>query len=180
MSRLDYIHALKECYTTLNKTSEDSANASFMTNSKLKAVDFDKVKENYLKEKSLVNVGYKSVDAILIRKDTPEKSVLIEFKNGDFNRDDIIGKIKDSLLILLDLTQEKLDILANNIDFILVTNKVKAKEFISSYVSGKAKKCFDKYGLHIFEGVYFNRVHTFNKEQFEEYLAKNFVRGKLN
>lgn len=164
------------CITTLKSTSYDKANNHYMNNSSLKVINFDKVKEQYFKnifsnkgKDSIIRNPPKSVDALL-KHDS--KVIFLEFKNGSVEGFDIIGKMKDSLLIFFDITDTTLSFSRNNVDFILVTNyfyksesKDKDKNYISNHIINKEKpfKEFEKY--------YFRSVKVFTESEFQMYLT---------
>ena len=74
-----------------------------MTKSERTAVNFDGVKEEYIKNLSLIKVP-KSNDALFMSKDN--KLIFVEFKNGfmdDKKKFDVRKKIYDSVIILTDI-----------------------------------------------------------------------------
>ncbi|WP_297712354.1 hypothetical protein [Clostridium sp.] len=126
---------LRNNISTLKDVSYDNDNNEYMTNSNLKVIDFDKVKENYIKNNmSNVKPNPKSNDALYLSKDGVW--TFIEFKNGSIRNNivfDINKKIYDSLFILFDIDFKNSEIEFNNtisfsrsnINYILVYNKKK-------------------------------------------------------
>ena len=97
-------------YSTLSKTSCDDKNDVIMTDLQNKVIDFDRVKEEYLKrmEKGPSETPY-SNDALFKIEDT---WYFIEFKNGTINLKEnvkIFNKIYDSMLIFLETVNKHID-----------------------------------------------------------------------
>lgn len=78
MIDVDSIELFKNNKTTLKETSKDSTNKTYMTNSKIKVINFDKVKKDYSKQLGLQEQP-KSNDALFYANG---KLTFIEFKNG--------------------------------------------------------------------------------------------------
>ncbi len=126
---------LKNNISTLKDVSYDDDNNEYMTNSNLKVIDFDKVKEIYIKNNiSNVKPNPKSNDALYLSKDGVW--TFIEFKNGSITNKivfEINKKIYDSLFILFDIDFKNSEVEFNNtisfsrsnINYILVYNKEK-------------------------------------------------------
>ena len=75
---------LKDCKSTLKKLSYDDKNKEYMIESDIEAIDFDKVKEIYVKNNlENVNPNPKSNDALHFSEDGIW--TFIEFKNGVIN-----------------------------------------------------------------------------------------------
>lgn len=118
---------------SLRNTSYDREHNDYMTESNIKVIDFDKVKNNYVAYNiSNVDPHPRSNDALYISKDGVW--FFIEFKNG--NVDDKVNfeinkKIYDSLFILFDIkfVQNKIkfnnciSFTRENMNYILVYNK---------------------------------------------------------
>lgn len=112
---------------SLHKTSYDSANNEYMTNSELIVIDFDKTKTSYLNNLHHSEEDAKSVDALAKGKDG--LVYMIEFKNGNCRNEaeDIRLKVKDSVIILCDICDKKLKDARNEIVFVLVVNSGHSK-----------------------------------------------------
>ncbi len=179
------VDIFKQCFDCLKETSKDASDkkhVNYMTNSEIETINFDKVKDCYISKYGFVNFGYCSIDALLVYKSTPNKAAFIEFKNGDISKtralnevkNSVCKKIRDSVLILLHLLGKDIKFVVENIDFILVYND-NHQTSIGNHITSLAKESpFTRFKFGNFERVYFRKVYTLSKEQFEEYLAKNF------
>lgn len=160
------------CLTTLKQTSKTAK--VYMVESKIKAVDFDKVKENYCSLCSCPDNMPKSVDAVIENKD---RIVFIEFKSGKLNKElgNLKHKIKDSLLIFCDITNKNISFTRENVDFILVFDKEKNKDSFRDISDHFIEKSANKniyFGLHAFKSLYFKNVYTFDVEEFLGYIKE--------
>lgn len=184
----DDLDIFKENISSFKETSRDSDGdmPGYMTNSEIQVINFDKVKESYIREMNLSNIPC-SNDALYIGKD--RGIVFVEFKNGVLKKSDIFNvynKIYDSLLIFNDIVGENITFCRQNLSFILVYNERKntcetndtgrqasSKAIISKYIHNKAKKKFVRFGLDRFEKIYFKEVYTYTQNEFEEiFLAE--------
>ena len=189
MINIDNYEILKNNLSTLKEISKDDSEtiAKYMTQSTLSAINFDGVKTEYLKSFHLSDELAKSCDGLLCFND---KDILIEFKNGEsIKPSEIKIKIKESLLILTAIiTQDEIIEIKNKGVFILVynvnknpitTQEIKQKgiqespsrDSLIKYSLKIGGKEFIRYGLEKFE-KYFNEVHTYCQEDFEEYIKK--------
>ena len=189
MINIDNYDILKNNLSTLKKISKDDSETivEYMTESILPVVNFDGVKTEYLKSFHLSDELAKSCDGLLCFND---KDILIEFKNGEsIKPSEIKIKIKESLLILTAIiTQDEIIEIKNKGVFILVynvnknpitTQEIKQKgiqespsrDSLIKYSLKIGGKEFIRYGLEKFE-KYFNKVHTYCQEEFEEYIKK--------
>jgi hypothetical protein len=189
MINIDNYEILKNNLSTLKEISKDDSEtiAKYMTQSTLSAINFDGVKTEYLKSFHLSDELAKSCDGLLCFND---KDILIEFKNGEsIKPSEIKIKIKESLLILTAIiTQDEIIEIKNKGVFILVYNanknpittqeikqkdieEVPSSQYIKQYIFKKSGKEFIRYDLKKFE-KYFNEVHTYCQEDFEEYIKK--------
>lgn len=187
MINIDNYEILKNNLSTLKEISKDDSEAivEYMTESTLPVVNFDGVKTEYLKSFHLSDELAKSCDGLLCFND---KDILIEFKNGkSIKSPEIKIKIKESLLILTAIiTQDEIIEIKNKGVFILVYNanknpiteqqitqenikKSSSSQYIKQYIFEKSGKEFIRYGLEEFK-KYFNEVHTYCQEDFEEYI----------
>ena len=187
MIKIDNYEILKNNLSTLKEISKDDSEtiAEYMTESTLSVVNFDGVKTEYLKSFYLSDELAKSCDGLLCFNN---KDILIEFKNGiGINASEIKIKIKESLLILTAIiAPDEIFEIKNKGAFILVYNKDKnpittqeikqkdieeapSSQYIKQYIFKKSGKEFIRYGL---EGLkkYFNEVHTYCQQDFEEYI----------
>lgn len=185
----------KNYETTLKKCSLDTANNNqYMTNSEIKVINFDKVKENYAQNLNLHKGIVSSVDAIYEKNDV---IYFIEFKNGKIverkdNDDDrtiynIKYKVRDSLLIYNDLLKTQISETRKNVIFILVYNEEKnpiihtnnsqnekSKKFIHKTLQSKSAKENIRFKMEQFEKIYFKEVHTYTEKEFDDYIKKFF------
>lgn len=178
--------------TTLKETSvddHDSGRPEYMTESDMQAVDYDKVKDAYVSGMALGTVPG-SCDALL--ENSSHNIVFVEFKNGSVGKKTryaVQKKIYDTLLIFNDIVSIELSELRKCAEFILVYNEAKnstatsesdddgveiapapSMETIVKTVSGYAKKEIVRFGFGQFEKYCFKKVHTYTKEEFEDYL----------
>ena len=124
--------------TTLMEASEDDKNGEYMTQSTEKVIDFDKVKEEYIKN-ILPKVTPASND-VLMKID--DKIYFIEFKNGNITKKEIYNvkrKIFESLLIFSDITGETISFTRENVNYILVYNGEKSKKYIEHIIEERQK-----------------------------------------
>lgn len=189
MINIDNYEILKNNLSTLKEISKDDSEtiAKYMTQSTLSAINFDGVKTEYLKSFHLSDELAKSCDGLLCFND---KDILIEFKNAEsIKPSEIKIKIKESLLILTAIiTQDEIIEIKNKGVFILVYNanknpittqeikqkdieEIPSSQYIKQYIFKKSGKEFIRYGLEEFK-KYFNEVHTYCQEDFEEYIKK--------
>ncbi len=188
MQKYEDIEIFKENLSSFKETSRDSDGEvpGCMTNSEIQVINFDKVKECYIREMNLSNTPC-SNDALYIGKD--KKIFFVEFKNGVMKKSKIFNvynKIYDSLLIFNDIVGENISFCRQNLYFILVYNEGKnscekgaieqqdsSKAVISKYVHNKAKKKYVRFGLDRFEKIYFKEVFTYTEKEFEDiFLSK--------
>lgn len=178
------IPIFKQNMSTFKETSydKDGEEPGYMTDSQIQVINFDKVKDGYIKNLALSNTPC-SNDALYFGKDN--KIFFVEFKNGvlderprrNFN---ICKKIYDSLLIFNDIVNKNISFCRENLYFILVYNENKnkreackteqeesSKAIISKKIHKKAKKKFIRFGLDRFEKLYFKEVFTYTESEFE-------------
>lgn len=178
---LDDYKLLRERKTTLKSTSKDSSTnpVEYMTESQHPAVNFDKVMKDYSNTINGYLSQYRSVDALT---ELASDLVFIEFKNGKINSDtidEIKEKINDSMLVCTDITKTRISDMRELGVFILVYNHNKNHELSSvdsrRDIAIRLKKMggeiFDLGGLRRYEGFCFREVHTYTKEEFEDYLV---------
>lgn len=177
------IPIFKNNITTFKETSFDKGGIKpgYMTNSEIQVINFDKVKDCYIKDMFLSNSPC-SNDALYIGKN---KIFFVEFKNGALEKNksrvyNIYNKIYDSLLIFNDIVHQNISFCRDNLYFILVYNESKnryeeyetkqedsSKAMISKLIHSKAKKKYVRFGLDKFEKIYFKEVFTYTESEFE-------------
>lgn len=178
------IPIFKDNMTTFKETSydKDGKEPRYMTNSEIQVINFDKVKNWYIKDMFLSSTPC-SNDALYIGKDN--KIFFVEFKNGALEKNkkmifNVYNKIYDSLLIFNDIVHQNISFCRENLYFILVYNESKnsyeecetkqedsPKAMISKLIHNKAKKKFVRFGLDKFEKIYFKEVFTYTEREFE-------------
>ena len=186
--KYEEIKIFKENLSSFKDTSRDSDGEApkYMTNSEIQVINFDKVKESYIREMNLSDTPCSS-DALYIGKE--EKLFFVEFKNGAMKNNkiyNVYNKIYDSLLIFNDIVQKNISFCREHLNFILVYNEEKnpcemndikqqdsSKIIISKCIHKKAKKKFIRFGLDKFEKIYFKEVFTYTEKEFEDnFLSK--------
>ncbi|MBD5524271.1 MAG: hypothetical protein HDR04_07610 [Lachnospiraceae bacterium] len=182
------IEIFKNNIVALKETSwdKDGDCPGYMTDSSIQVINFDKVKEAYIKNMGLSSTPC-SNDALYIGDN--EKIYFIEFKNGVVKNKkvfNVYNKIYDSLLIFNDIVQENISFCRENVSFILVYNEGKnpngenttndgesSKIKIGKYFYAKAKKKYVRFGLERFEKIYFRDVYTYTEKEFEDDFLAN-------
>lgn len=178
--------------TALKNTSKDDRdkkNIVYMTESMREAVCFDRVKDNYIETLKLSDTP-KSNDALM--EIETGKFVFVEFKNGYMNKAEQFGlrkKIYDSVLIFSDITAQGISAMRECVEYILVYNEEANKDNpdveekrahvqasssfdeIAKNIAGYAREEYVCFGIKIFENYCFSKVHTYTKEEFEQYLS---------
>lgn len=181
-------------FSNFSHTSYDDNNGEIFIDSNDKCIDFDKVKEYYFKKHNTKHQlihernnyenkyyymrEYSSNDAVKVFNDM---DYFIEFKNQNKPKINIIySKIKDSLLIYMDIFDENLSYTRENLGYILVYNPKKDindKSGLGQYeeydklqnkIESLAKRKVDKFGLKSnLEEFYFKDVIVLSKNEFE-------------
>ena len=192
---------ISNLFSDFSKTSYDDNNKEIFIDSNDRCIDFDKVKEYYFKKhntkhqiiherknhgsKYIYMREYSSNDAVKVFNGM---DYFIEFKNQDKPKmSKIYGKIKDSLLIYMDIFDENLSYARENLGYILVYNPIKDtndksglgqyKEYdkIQNKIKYLAKERVDKFGLKSnLEEFYFKDVIVLSKDDFEKKLSNTY------
>ena len=161
----------------LKEASRDTSKSpvEFMVGDTREVVDFDKVKENYLRSLD-VDIKYaSSVDALL--QDDSLKMYFVEFKNGDIDADNIKNKAKDSLIIVEDITGMKISEIRDNSEFVLVINNDKFKRIPydkqrALHLAKRGKIDYAQYGLDKLRGFCYSKVNVMSANDFQTKVAK--------
>ena len=180
--------------TTLKEASvnqSDEKSKSYMTDICLPVIDFDKVKEQYVRKFELEQVPA-SNDALL---QVGENVFFVEFKDGNMSSEifDVVRKIYDSLLIYCDITNQTISDIRSYMTYIIVYNGKASKKYIDgcdakrknkhtinnspSFLKwgdmlGKmAKTNADVFGLRgRFGGIYFKNVLSVEKNELSAHI----------
>ncbi len=192
----EYDEVLKNNISTYKKTSNNSKEKKILIDSDLVCIDFDNVKREYANKKDIVEP--KSVDALVLTK---ECEYFIEFKYAKMNSKQTRGsveKAKDSLIIFSDLKDCDFRDIRERAHFILVysfernkeekenqINQLKEKKenqlkeerkSFANRLYKKAKEEYILFGMDKLKNFYFNNVHTFDENEFMEYITKNKIK----
>ena len=175
--------------TTMKKTSQnsDGNKETYMTESILPVINFDKVKNDYSAQLK-INAP-RSVDALYI---SDAGLTLIEFKNSKVERHDVSLKMVDSLWIILDTIGEEPIYARENIDYIIVYSENKnheatldetyrtdqktyiqeseSRDYIGKVISRKAGEPIIQFGLERFKKMYLRNIRTYTEKEFEKYF----------
>jgi len=188
MIDISKIAILANAITTLKEASKDSHNSYYMTESLLAAVDFDKVKKDYIKTLT-IRESPASSDAFFVDKNG--EMYLIEFKNmsvGGKLKHEIWLKIFDSLLILTDILDSKASLTRQNLNYILVYSREKnragkveddiqaseSRVDIENFFTEEGKNVYIQKGLERFKGLYFKDVFTVTECEFQRDFIKDW------
>lgn len=179
MIQIDAFPIFADHKTTLKEASKDDSdrqNVRYMTQSNMEVVDFDLVKRRYTNGLGLSEESATSVDAVIQFEDHID---LVEFKNGKVNNRNIKDKARDSLLIFTDITGKNIAYTREKVDYIVVYNPEKNPPpyqaspsliSIASHISAKANEPFIRFDLEKYQKLYFRKVRTYSREEFEAYL----------
>lgn len=189
MINFDDYPILRERMADLKELSKDNSineTPCYLTESSIRAVDFDKVKTAYVNHLGLSEETATSVDALAY---VASHLALIEFKNGEMKSEKrkVKDKIRDSLMILCDISGKTISDTRKNLDFILVYNQNKnplpnqfkkgiiqespSRTSIGKYFSQKGGQEYILFDLERYKTLYFREVHTYSKEEFERYIS---------
>ena len=187
MNNINEIEIFKNNKDTLKNISCDKS--EYMTESLLEAINFDKVKDKHCRPLKLTNLP-NSCDALY----QSDEIFFIEFKNGTMNPKEIYEihkKIYDSILIFMELTGFKINEVREKVNFILVYNESKTKEYLSennrriqtpkSYntllgkIGGLAKINISKFDLSQYQKYIVKDVYTYTEKEFEDNFIKKYT-----
>ncbi len=168
---------LRNHICAMRRVSRDDSRASYMCESSIKVIDFDKIPKDYSRIMKLP-VMPASNDALYISADS--KWHFIEFKNGTVDKLNIHRKIYDSIIMLIELgIIPNFHFARENINYILVYNsnnyskvpESESREANFSYILKLAQEESRLFGVEKLEKYLVRETHTYTKELFE----KNFV-----
>ena len=166
--------------STFRETSNNETGNNIFIDNDFKCINFDNVKEEYSKdikkyypERINIDDPY-SVDALVV---SDLGYYFIEFKDAVIDskqKKTIISKGKDSIV----KSSRK------DSEFILVYNKEKNEKELNnksrikiakSFLQEKGKEELVLFGVNKLRGMYYKDVHTFDKDEFIEFLSKNNI-----
>lgn len=159
---------------TLKEASWDDADKSFMCESVLEVIDFDKIPKEYCRRLRCPGLP-KSNDTLYVSLENDW--YFIEFKNGTVNKADVYRKIYDSIIMLIELKIiPDFQFVRDHIRYILVYNPQKysdmpGRDMIHSFVCERAESERELFGIRKFEAFLLKETHTYTPGLFEE----NFV-----
>jgi len=174
---------LKSAVCELRDTSKTTHKGiAYMSQSTLKVVHFDEVKNQFVKDWDLKkdeDDGPASNDALYVCT-VEDKMFFIEFKSGE-NQTKTLSqarrKIYDSLLILTEIIEKGISKIRKNLNYILVHGDSMAT--LDNIIGGKAKEkskleqVLDQLQKE-FEGLYFKEVHIVSKDEFDIGFVKKW------
>lgn len=186
LSQYPIFNDKKETLQETSKDDSDPENIQYMTSSAKEVINFDLVKRDYTNQLGISEEAVTSADAITWSE---EGIFVIEFKNGKVNNRNIKDKVRDTLLIFLDIIGETIEFSRNNMEFIVVYNLEKnplpnqlkkgevleapSRTAIADYFLGKANKELIRFDLERYEKLYFRKMHTYSEEKFEKMMKKS-------
>lgn len=189
---------IDEIYSNLQESSLDDSNNIYLVNSNKNCINFDECKNLYIKKHNLWIESnypnekisyldqYKSNDVII---NIGGMDYFIEFKNtSNMKFIKLFEKIKDSIIIYLDVLDENFSYIKNNLGYIYVYSYDKNDDrmapeyehldFLTKNIKKHAKEPLDKYNLKKkLEGFYFKKVLVMNNLEFEEKINKLIIEG---
>ena len=181
--------------SNLKETSIDKRDGTpqYMTLSTREAVNFDGVKEEYVKPLGVSEIP-KSNDALF--DDGKGFLVFVEFKNGymDHRKQFAVRKkVYDSVLIFTDITSTGISFMRDHMKYILVYNEtanqdndldeelkkkrktaVQPSPAFDAFAKNMGKYANEEYvcfGLKIFQNYCFKEVYTYTEAEFNAYLS---------
>ena len=165
-TELKHFSTWKEC------SFDDSRAESMIDDDTQRVINFDKVKTGYLNDLGKTEECAASVDAI--GEDDQGCVYMVEFKNGEIDKEQIRNKIMESLLIYCDITHTTLKTTRETMEFILVYNeknkKFQGKEQKAIYLAQLAKSSCSLYELDKYKGFCLHNAYLMS--------AKDFARKK--
>ena len=164
---------LKSHIKSLSRISAYNSGNSVMTESKITAINFDKIPNEFARGKNYPTVP-KSNDALYIADDS---WYFIEFKSGSIDKSEIFKKIYDSLMMLIDMhIISDYQFVRDHICYILVYNEGKystvqtsdSRAALYNHTLALAKTEERLFEIEKFEGYLFKETHTYTQKMFEE------------
>ena len=163
---IDYLDSYSDVIDSISVMSMDQTDP--FIESSYKGINFDKVKEEYCKKHKTKDS--QSNDSVFSFNG---QDYFVEFKNTENPiAKGLYGKIRDSLLIYLDILDEKLSVVKENLGYILVYKKNIEYYKITSKIKKLAKDDASKAGRDVCDirknctGLYFNDVQFMGPQEF--------------
>lgn len=166
---IQYISSLKD--TSYNKNAN-----TFLTNSDLQVINFDKVKDNFASDKKISSPS--SVDALYYNNGI---LYFIEFKDAECKEHILHKKIYDSIIILSSKLNISVNEIVENSIYIVVYSSEKNKDMISKIYKNKditsenfIENPNEYYDItNAFMKSYNQYTILFKLEQYKNYLFKD-------
>lgn len=156
---IQYISSLKD--TSYNKSAK-----TFLTNSDLQVINFDKVKDNFVSDKKISSPS--SVDALYYNNGI---LYFIEFKDAECKEHILHKKIYDSIIILSSKLNISVNEIVKNSIYIVVFSSEKNKDIKSKTYIETPNAYYDI--TNAFIKNYNQYTIFFKLEQFKNYLFKD-------
>ncbi|WBB29705.1 hypothetical protein [Parvimonas micra] len=193
MTKIYDVEIFKNNISTLKETSKDNENNKYMTELEFEVVNFDKVKDEYIR-KYKTATEIRSVDSLVCINDLDsfvefKNGVISYYKNSEKDSDeisehclkkdilyDIDWKIRDSLLVFCDVLGETISYTRQNLDFILVYNedKNKYRDDLKNAIFKKSNDELVKFGFKKYE-IFFRKVHTYTEKSLNRYIKGDLI-----
>lgn len=182
MSKLlkDYIDGYEDFVETVSEMSKDQ-DVPFVE-SNFKGINFDKITAQYFlnnrvgyakgERKNKVSYPSKSNDSVVEYKNM---DYFVEFKNSMYPRKkDLYGKIRESMLVYLDIMDEKLSYARENVGYILVFQKHEGFNRFENELKNLAKEKMEYASIRTnCKGLYFKDVLFMSAEEFKKFVCKS-------
>lgn len=182
MSKLlkDYIDGYEDAIETVSEMSKDQ-DVSFVE-SDFKGINFDKVTAQYFinnragdaegEKKNKGSYPSKSNDSVV---EYNNMDYFVEFKNSMYpKKKKLYGKIRDSMLVYLDIMDEKLSYARENVGYILVFQKHEGFNRFENELKNLAKQKMEYASIRTnCKGLYFKDVLFMSAEEFKKFVCNN-------
>jgi len=184
---IDDYDIFKNASSTLKESSKSTHNGTtmYMSESMLPVVDFDNVKDQYVRDLSVFETPA-SNDALYI--DSNGELFFIEFKAGKMAKKifEVRLKLFDSLLILSDIIGKGISFNREYLNYILVFDEsinidhddvvvyqdTPSREWLNSRYIKKGDSEYIRFRLRRFQRLYVKRVFTVGRDEFQDRFAK--------
>lgn len=176
----DYINGYEDVIETVSEMSKDQ-DVPFVE-SDFKGINFDKITAQYFinnrigdatgEKKNQGSYPGKSNDSVVEYKNM---DYFVEFKNTmDPRKKELYGKIRDSMLVYLDIMDEKLSYARENVGYILVFQKHEGFNRFENELKNLAKEKMEYGSIRTnCKGLYFKDVLFMSAEEFKNVVCKS-------